>query len=168
MFLIFGSVLLTTVLYNQFREKPLTGRLYRQPLALLFCAVCALSTMQPLPLIDWIMIVTTLCFSFGLGLIQGRFTPLLNHDGAWYLSGSIMSVLTWSLSIPIRFALKSLSIHYLSMTPSLNGSSSFIIYFIFISGFLFGRYTMLMVRYPSLLKNVGKNEQKLKRLREAR
>jgi hypothetical protein len=168
MFLVAGSVMLTLVLFNQLREKPLTGRLYRQPLALLLCASCALSTMHALPLIDWCMIIATLCFSFGLGLIQGRFTPLLNHDGAWYLAGSIMSVLIWFLSIPIRFALKFFSIHYLASTPSLNGSSSFIIYFIFVAGFLLGRYSMLLLRYPSLLKNVGKNEQKLKRLREVR
>lgn len=168
MFLVMGSVLLIAVFINQLREKPLTGKLYRQPLALLICAGVALSSMPVLPFIDWFMMIATLCFSFGLGLLQGRFTPLLHRDGAWYLAGSIMSVLIWFLSIPIRFSLKFISIYYLSLTPSLNGSASFIIYFIFIAGFLLGRYSMLLFRYPSLLKNVGKNEQKLKRLREVR
>ncbi|MCL1630998.1 hypothetical protein M3N64_03435 [Sporolactobacillus sp. CPB3-1] len=165
MFLVLGSILMIAVLINQLREKPLTGRLYRQPIALLLCAGCALSTMLPLPMIDWMMLSVIFIFSFALGLIQGRFTSLLNRDGAWFLAGSIMSVFIWSLSVPTRMVLRTLSIHYLSMTPSLNGSSSFIVYLLFISGFLFGRYSMLMVRYPFLLKNMGKNERKLRRLR---
>ncbi|KLI01364.1 hypothetical protein [Sporolactobacillus inulinus] len=168
MFFILGTLLIAAVFFNQLREKPLTAKLYRQPLALLLCAGLSLSTMHPLPLIDWCMMIATLGFSFILGLIQGRYTPLLNRDGAWYLAGSLISVFVWFLSIPIRSILKFMSIHYLALTPSLNGSSSFIIYFIFIAGFLFGRYSMLLLRYPSLLKNVEKNEQKLKRLRSAR
>ncbi|MCO7174559.1 hypothetical protein ACFP7A_03370 [Sporolactobacillus kofuensis] len=164
MFLVLGSFLLLIVLFNQLKEKPVTGKLYRQPLALLLFTGLTLSMMPALPLIDWIILITTLCFSFGLGLLQGRFTPLIHHDSTWYLAGSMMSVLVWSLSIPIRYTLNFISIHYLFMTPLLTGASSFIIYFIFIAGFLLGRYSMLLFRYPSLMKNVGKNEQKLKRL----
>ncbi|MDD9147219.1 MULTISPECIES: hypothetical protein [unclassified Sporolactobacillus] len=168
MILVIGSLFLAAVLINQLREIPLTGRLYRQPLALLLFSGYSLSILPALPPADWCIIAASFLLSFGLGLIQGRYTPLVNHNGAWYLSGSVMAVLVWFLSIPIRYALKYASVHFLSLAPSLNGSSSFVIYFIFMAGFLLGRYTMLLFRYPALVKKAGQNEQRIKKMEEAR
>ncbi|MFX3618317.1 MAG: hypothetical protein ACE3JK_12430 [Sporolactobacillus sp.] len=159
-----GALLVAIILINQLREKPLTGRLYRQPLALLLFVACALSFMTALSAADWVILSGALIMSFALGLLQGRYTPLIHHDGAWYLSGSLLAVAVWLISIPIRYGLNAIAVHYLSLTPSLTGSSSFIIYFIFIAGFLLGRYTMLFFRYPQLLKNVGRNEKRLGRI----
>lgn len=164
---VIGSILLASVLINLLREKPLTGKLYRQPLALLLFTGYSLSFLPALPPGDWGIMAASFLLSFGLGLIQGRYTPLVNHNGAWYLSGSIMAVLIWLLSIPIRYALKYASISFLSMTPLLSGSSSFVIYFIFMAGFLLGRYSMLLFRYPALVKKAGQNEQRIKKLHEA-
>lgn len=162
MLVLSGAILIATVFVNQLREKPLTGSLYRQPLVLLLYAGCALSFMVSVSPADWCMILASLCLSFVLGMVQGRYTPLVNHDGAWYLSGSIMAVLIWFLSIPVRYALNAVFIHLFSLSSSLN-ESSFIIYFIFIAGFLLGRYSMLFFRYPSLVAQIGRNEQRLKR-----
>ncbi|TGB00140.1 hypothetical protein E4665_00230 [Sporolactobacillus shoreae] len=163
MLVLAGTLIIFTVFLNQLREKPLTGRLYRQPVALLLYAACALSFMASVTPADWCMIVVSLTLSFALGMIQGRFTPLVNHDGAWYVSGSAMAVLVWFLSIPIRYLMRILFVDWLSLASSLNDSSSFIIYFIFIAGLLLGRYSMLFFRYPSLVGQIGRNEQRLKR-----
>lgn len=162
MFFAAGFILLTLILINQFREKPLTGKLYRQPLALLLFTGCSLSFMPSIVLADWFIISVAFMTSLILGMLQGCFTPLVGRGGTWYISGSIFAVLVWSLSIPIRFILKFISAHYFSLSPALNGSSGFIIYFIFIAGFLLGRYTMLFLRYPSLIRKTMQNEQKLK------
>ena len=89
--LIAGSILLILVLANQLKEKPLTGKLYRQPLALLFFTACALPFMPAFLPADWIMLSAVAALSFGVGLIQGRFSPLVRHDGEWYLSGSLLA-----------------------------------------------------------------------------
>ncbi|RYL95465.1 hypothetical protein EWI07_02900 [Sporolactobacillus sp. THM7-4] len=166
MLFVIGSVVLIGVVINQLREKPLTGKLYRQPLALLMFSGYALFRLPVVSAGDWSIIAMSLCLSFSLGLLKGRYTPLTNRDGAWYLSGSFMAVIIWFISIPMRYALKYVSIHFLSLTPFLEGSSSFIVYFISIAGFLLGIYTMLLMRYPQLIRDVGKNEEKLKRLRQ--
>lgn len=168
MIFVIGSLFLASVLINLLREIPLTGKLYRQPLALLLFTGYSLSFLPALPAADWCIMAASFFLSFGLGLMQGRYTPLVNHDGAWYLSGSIMAVLIWFLSIPIRYALKYVSIHFLSLTPLLSGSSSFVIYFVSMAGFLLGRYTMLFFRYPALVKKTGQNEQRIKKLEEIR
>ncbi|RYM04606.1 hypothetical protein EWH99_09865 [Sporolactobacillus sp. THM7-7] len=167
MVIIIGSVILFFILINQLREKPLTGTLYRQPLALLMFSGYALFQHPSITTGDWCMIGMSLCLSFGLGMFQGRYTPLTHHNGAWYLSGSIIAVLVWAFSIPLRYLLSYISVHVLFLTPALNGSSGFIFYFISISGFLLGRYTMLLFRYPQLVTKVGENERKLRRLRDA-
>lgn len=163
--LIAGSILLILVLANQLKEKPLTGKLYRQPLALLFFTACALPFMPAFLPADWIMLSAVAALSFGVGLVQGRFSPLVRHDGEWYLSGSLLAASVWALSIPIRYGLDWIAGQYLSDRSSLNGPSSYIIYFIFIAGLLLGRYTMLLLRYPSLTGIVARNERKRKSVR---
>ncbi|RYL92815.1 hypothetical protein [Sporolactobacillus sp. THM19-2] len=164
MFLVTAVILLIIFSISQLREKPLTGKLYRLPLTLLLFSSCALSFMPSITPADWVMMTSAFIASLILGMVQGRYTPLINHGGAWYLSGSIMAVIVWFLSIPVRQFLKLMTVHLLSVTPALNGSAVFIFYFIYISGFLLGRYTMLLLRYPSLVTKTGKNEQKLRRM----
>ncbi|CAM3047637.1 hypothetical protein [Sporolactobacillus spathodeae] len=164
MLLLLSSLIAMIVLFSQLREKPLTGRLYRQPIALFLFVCIALSFRPLITAADWCVLGGALLTSFGLGLLQGRYTPLVHHDGAWYLSGSILAVLIWLTSIPVRYALNAIANLFLSLNPTLTGSSAFIVYFTFIGGLLAGRYSMLFFRYPSLLKTVGGNERKLKRM----
>ncbi|MFT8361793.1 MAG: hypothetical protein ABF683_01530 [Sporolactobacillus sp.] len=165
MILLVYSCLAAVILANQLREKPLTGRLYRQPLALFLYTCIALSFMPQITAADWCVLSAALLTAFMFGLLQGRYTPLVHHDGAWYVSGSLLAVLVWLTSIPVRYALNALALRFLSLTPALTGSSAFIVYFTFIGGLLAGRYTMLFLRYPSLLRSVGSNEKKLKQMR---
>ncbi|WP_010631084.1 hypothetical protein [Sporolactobacillus vineae] len=165
MILISGSLLLFIILLNQLREKPLTGRLYRQPLALLLYIACALSFAPAVTPSDWLAMALALALSFSFGMLQGRFTPLIQHDGAWYLSGSIMAVLVWLLSVPVRAAFKKIAVSWFSLTPTVTHASDFIFYLLFIAGFLLGRYLMVFIRYPGLVVKTGQNEQRLRRQR---
>jgi hypothetical protein len=163
MIILSGSLLLFIILINQLREKPLTGRLYRQPLALLLYVACVLSFAPMVTSSDWLAIVFALGLSFFFGMLQGRYTPLINHDGAWYLSGSFMAVLVWLLSVPARSVFKTVTVSWFSLTPAVNHSSDFIFYLLFIAGFLLGRYLMIFIRYPELVAKIRQNEQRLRR-----
>ncbi|MFT8870924.1 MAG: hypothetical protein ABF868_01390 [Sporolactobacillus sp.] len=165
MLLVLGVLLAAAVLMNQLREKALTGKLYRQPAALLLFAGLSLSFMHALTGADWLMLLTTGAVAFTLGLLQGRYSPLIHHDGAWYVSGSLLAACVWLTSIPVRYALYALTVRFLSPTPALIGASTFIVYLTFIGALLLGRYSMLFVRYPQFLRCVGQNEKQLRRQR---
>lgn len=165
MILFSGSFLLLIIMLNQLREKPLTSRLYRQPLALLLYVLCVLSFTPVVTPSDWLALVLALALSFSFGMLQGRFTPLIHRDGAWYLSGSLMAVLIWLLSVPARAAFKQAAVLWFAMTPTVTQSSDFIFYILFVAGFLLGRYMMVLIRYPGLVAKTGQNEQRLRKQR---
>lgn len=167
MHIIIGAFLLLGIIINQLREKPMTGKLYRQPLLLFFFACVAASELPVISVGDWAMMLSSLLLAFCFGLIQGRYTRLTNHEGAWFVSGSFIALLVWFVSIPIRYGLKYLFMHT-AFAIHLDGMSSYIIYFLSIAGLLFGKYTMLLLRHPSLVKKMAQNERKLQRMREAR
>lgn len=160
-----GSFLLLIIMLYQLREKPLTGRLYRQPLALLLYILCVLSFTPVMTPSDWLVLGLDLALSFSFGMLQGRFTPLIHRDGAWYLSGSLMAVLVWLLSVPVRAAFQQAAAFWFATTPTVTQSSDFIFYILFIAGFLLGRYMMVRIRYPSLVAKTGQNERRLRKQR---
>ncbi|TCP30601.1 hypothetical protein EV207_105130 [Scopulibacillus darangshiensis] len=165
---IFGALILIVIIMNQLRERPMTGKLYRLPILLLISASYAVSKMPVVSVGDWVILSFGLFFAFGIGLIQGRYTHLTNRDGVWYVAGSTLAILVWIVSIPIKYGLSFVELSGLHLHPHLSGPSSYIIYLFSISGLLLGKVTMLMLRHPTLVKKMGKNEQKLRQLRAAR
>lgn len=168
MYFLIGLIISSCVLVGQLRNKPLTGRLYRLPSALILFSVYALLQLPEISAADWIILILSPTLSLGFGLVLGRYTQLSNHDGAWYLSGSMIAVLISLLSIPARYLIQHVTTDTFGMAPAMMDSSAYIVYFLSIGSFVLGRYTMLLCRYPLLLRHVGENEENLRRLREAR
>ncbi|MTT31956.1 hypothetical protein GMB86_08025 [Terrilactibacillus sp. BCM23-1] len=168
MYILIGSIILVSLIINQLKERPLTAKLYRLPLLLLFTACYSVTQMPFIKFGDLCILSLSLFLSFGFGMLQGRYTPLINHEGAWYIAGSVISLCVWFISVPIRYLLKYIFISLFHLTLHLDGPSSYVIYLFSIAGILLGRYTMLWLRHPSLVKNVAQNEQKLKRIRGVR
>lgn len=163
-----GMLVLLVIICNQLRGRPMTGKLYRLPILLLLSSSYAVSKMPIISVGDWMVISLGVVLAFGFGMLQGRYTQLINHDGIWYISGSVVTIFVWLVSVPIKYGLNDIVISVFHLHLHLNGPSGYLIYLFSIAGLLLGKYTMLMMRHPILVKNMGRNELKLKRLREAR
>lgn len=168
MHIVLGLMVLILVIMNQLKERPLTGKLYRLPTLLLLVSSYMVSKVAVLGVGDWLILLLGLAITFGFGLIQGRYTRLINRKGVWWVAGSFLSVFAWAASLPIKYMLAYVLIDLFHFQLHLNGFSSIPIYFFSISGFLLGNYTMFIMRYPHLVKNMEQNEQKLRELRAAR
>ena len=162
-----GVLSLIIIAANQLREKPMTGKLYRLPFFLLISGSVFVSFEPYISIGDWIILLVGFMFTFGIGLIQGRYNQLVNRGGVWRIAGSPLSVFAWLVSVPIKTALLSIIVAYFHIQLHLHGFSSYASYFYSVSGFLLGKYLMLMVRHPTLVKNMNKNEKKLKQMRAA-
>jgi hypothetical protein len=145
----------------------MTGKLYRLPFLLLISG-CLIVIFTPfISLGDWVILCIGFIFTFGMGLVQGRYNQLINKEGVWRIAGSPLSVFTWLVSIPIKIALLSIIVAYFHIQLHLHGFTGYASYLYSVSGFLLGKYTMLQLRHPTLVKSINKNQQKLKQLRAA-
>jgi hypothetical protein len=83
-----------------------------------------------------------------VGMVQGKIVKVYQEHGVWWVAGSIVTLLIWLISIPIRLIVKYGYIQLLHVPTVLTGDLVCVPFLFSLAGILIGKVFILSLRYP--------------------